>query len=346
MIDQRFFRRAGPFTLAHVAGQVGGHISHPEKADALVYDVAAPERADASEICVFSDRRYRPQCQASQALAVIVGAKLADLLPDKVQLVVCDPRLAYAQICQLYYPPAPMTTQIEPGAFVDATAQIGEGCHIRAGAYIGAGVRIGARCRINASAVLEDGVELGDDCRIGANCTISNALLGSRVAIAPGTQIGSEGFGFVPSPQGLMRIPQLGRVIIGDDVDIGNNCTIDRGALGDTEIGAGTKIDNLVHLAHNVKIGRYCIITAQVGIAGSSSVGDGTMIGGQAAIADHVSIGSRVKIVAQSGIIRDIPDGETVGGSPALPVREWHRQTVALAKLAGNALRNHDAKPS
>lgn len=344
MIDQRFFRRAGPFTLAQVAGLVGGQLSHPEKATALVYDVAAPEQAEDSEITVYSDRRFRGQCEISKALAIIVSDKPAGQFPGKVQLVVADPRLAYAQICHLYYPPPSGPTEIEPGAHVAPCATVGDGCRVQAGAYIGAGVQVGARCHIGAGAVLEDGVILGDDCRIGANCTISHALLGARVQIASGTQIGSAGFGFVAGPQGLLRVPQLGRVLIGDDVDIGNNCTIDRGALGDTEIGCGTKIDNLVHLAHNVKIGRHCIITAQVGIAGSTSVGDGTMIGGQAAIADHVTIGSRVKIVAQSGIIRDIPDGETVGGSPALPVREWHRQTVALAKLAGANLRTQDHK--
>lgn len=344
MIDQRFFRRAGPFTLAQVAELVRGQLSHPDKSAALVYDVAAPELAGDSEITVYSDRRYRCQCEASKALAIIVGNKLAGQITDKVQLVVADPRLAYAQICHMYYPPVTGPTEIDSGAYVDATATLGDGCRILAGAYIAAGVHIGARSHISAGAVLENGVTIGDDCRIGANCTISHALLGSRVQIASGTQIGSAGFGFVAGPQGLLRVPQLGRVLIGDDVDIGNNCTIDRGALGDTEIGCGTKIDNLVHLAHNVKIGRHCIITAQVGIAGSTTVGDGTMIGGQAAVADHVTIGSRVKIVAQSGIIRDIPDGETVGGSPALPVREWHRQTVALAKLAGANLRTQDHK--
>lgn len=339
MIDERFFKRAGPFSLAYVATSIGGNLTHPDKAEELVCDVSTPDKAGEKEICVFSDRRYREQCAASNALAFIVSPKFAPMLPDKVQLVVADPRLAYAQVCHLYYPQAPCTLNIDPMAHVDATAEIGDGCTIAAGAYIGAGAQIGARCRIGASAVIGDGVILGEDCVIAPNCTIGHAVLGCRVILASGSQIGGEGFGFVPGPQGLMRIPQLGRVLIGNDVEIGNNCTIDRGALGDTEIGCGTKIDNLVHLAHNVKIGRHCIITAQVGIAGSSSVGDGCMIGGQAAIADHVHIGARVKIVAQSGIIRDIPDGETVGGSPALPVREWHRQTVAVARLAGAHLR-------
>lgn len=342
MIDERFFRRAGPFPLAYVAASIGGSLTHPDKAETLASDVATPERAGDREICVFSDRRYREQCAASNALAFIVSPKFASMLPDKVQLVVTDPRLAYALVCRLYYPSVPCTLSIDPMAHVDATAQISDGCVIAAGAFIGAEAVLGARCRIGAGAVIGNGVVLGDDCVIAPNCTISHAVLGSRVSLASGCQIGGEGFGFVPSPQGLMRIPQLGRVLIGNDVEIGNNCTIDRGALGDTEIGCGTKIDNLVHLAHNVKIGRHCIITAQVGIAGSSSVGDGCMIGGQAAIADHVCIGSRVKIVAQSGIIRDIPDGETVGGSPALPVREWHRQTVAVARLAGAHLRTQD----
>ncbi len=339
MIDERFYRRAGPFSLAQVAAYVNGTLEPQSTADLLVADIAVPDQAGPTDLGVFSDARYCQACRDSRAAAIVTSHKLADLLPNRPLVVVTVPRLAYAMICRLFYPAPPVEAYLSPEAHIDSSATIGEGCRIEAGAGIGSGAVLGSRCRIDRGAVIGDGVRLGEDCMIGANAVVSHADLGARVFVAAGSAIGDAGFGFVPAPGGLMRVPQLGRVLVGDDVEIGNNCTIDRGALGDTVIGAGTKIDNLVHIAHNVKIGRFCIITAQVGIAGSTRIGDGTMIGGQAAIADHVTVGAGVKIVPQSGIIRDIPDGETVGGSPALPVRDWHRQTVALAKLAGCRLR-------
>ena len=188
-------------------------------------------------------------------------------------------------------------------------------------------------CHIEANVVICDGVSLGRDCVIGANSTLRHALIGSRVRIGSNSCIGGEGFGFVPTPKGLLRQTQLGRVIIEDDVEIGSNSAVDRGALGDTVIRCGTVIDNLAQIAHNVRIGRHCVLAAQVGIAGSSEIGDSVMIGGQVAIVDHVKVGSNARIAARSGIMRDVPEGETWGGTPAVPIRQWHRQTAALARL-------------
>jgi UDP-3-O-[3-hydroxymyristoyl] glucosamine N-acyltransferase len=170
---------------------------------------------------------------------------------------------------------------------------------------------------------------LGHDCAIGANSCISYAIIGARVRIASGVSIGGQGFGFVPAANGRLRIPQLGRVMIENDVEIGANCAVDRGSTGDTVIGAGTVLDNLVHIAHNVRLGRHCVICGQVGIAGSTVVGDGVMIGGQVGISDHLQVGSGARIASKSGVIRDVKDGEAVGGYPAMPIREWHRQTAA-----------------
>jgi UDP-3-O-[3-hydroxymyristoyl] glucosamine N-acyltransferase len=216
---------------------------------------------------------------------------------------------------------------------VHPCALIGEGCQVDAGVRLGFDVVLGTGCRIEANAVLDDGVCLGDDCRIGANSTVRHAFIGSRVRIGSNTCIGGEGFGFVPTEKGLLRLAHLGLVIIADDVEIGSNCSVDRGCLTDTVIGAGTVMDNLVQIAHNVHLGRNCVLAAQAGVAGSTTVGDNVMIGGQAAIAEHLKIGCNARIAARSGVMRDVPDGEAWGGLPAVPIRQWHRQTTEIARL-------------
>lgn len=335
MIERHFFHRGGPFSLGFVAEHVSGQLSDPAATNVMVHDIALPEHAGRNDLSIFSDAKYQCACMNSSACAVVTTREMAELLPGKQNILfVSQPRLASAQISLLFYPPRPIDAGIHPGAQVDPTAVIGAGSQIDAGAVIESGVTIGARCHIGSCAVIGRGVTIGDDCRIGATTTISCAKIGSRVNISTAVSIGGEGFGFVPGPAGLVRVSQLGCVVIEDDVEIGSNCAVDRGALGDTFIGAGTKIDNLVQVGHNVSIGRNCVIAGQAGIAGSTTIGDQVMIGGQVAVSDHLNIGSRAKIAGKSGVIRDVADGETVGGYPAMPVRLWHRQTVALNQLS------------
>jgi UDP-3-O-[3-hydroxymyristoyl] glucosamine N-acyltransferase len=284
---------------------------------------------------VFNDARYRPILADTRAGAIVTSHDLArQVRDDSCLLLAAEPRLAYAQIGHLFYPAAALDPGVASDARIDPSARIGSGSRIDAGAIIGPDVEIGARCHIAANVVLGAGVVLGDDCRIAANTSIGYALIGARVEIATGVSIGGQGFGFVPGPKGLVRVLQLGRVIIEDDVEIGANTTIDRGATRDTVIGAGTMIDNLVQIGHNVQIGRGCVLVSQVGISGSTRLGDRVMIGGQGGLIGHLTIGSGARIGAQAGVMRDVAPGETVLGAPALPMKEFFRQVAALQRLA------------
>jgi UDP-3-O-[3-hydroxymyristoyl] glucosamine N-acyltransferase len=303
--------------------------------DFLVRDVAALESAAAGDISVFSDTKFAPAFAHTGASVVITDRKLGAHEHNGTWLLYApNPRLAFAQVGHLFYPPDKLVEGVQPLTPVHPTATVGAGTQISSGAVIGAGARIGNRCLIGSNVVIGHGVTIGDDCVIGANCVINYAIIGARVTFAPNVTIGSAGFSFVPSGKGLLRVPQLGRVVIEDDVEFGANCAIDRGAIGDTVIGNGTMFDNLVHIAHNVKIGHHCLIAGQVGIAGSSVIGPFVMMGGQVGVSDHLTVGAGARLAAKAGVTRDVAPGETVGGYPAMPVREWHRQTVALKKLA------------
>jgi len=335
MADRRFFRLAGSFELGHLAGLTGSTLSDPSRAGVKITDVAPLDIAEREHLSFLDNKKYIETFRSTKAAACFVRPELAALAPEgTVCLVNRNPYKAYAIAAAAFYPAEKPKAVRAASAAVHETAIIGEDCTIEEGAVIGANVRIGARCRVQAHAVIREGVEIGDDCDIGAHVTISHALVGSKVRIYPGACIGRQGFGFAIDAAGFTAVPQLGRVLIESDVEIGANTTIDRGAGPDTVIGQGTRIDNLVQIGHNVKIGKYCIIVAQVGISGSTQIGDFAMLGGQAGLAGHIKIGSGAKVAAQSGITRDVGAGEEVMGSPAVPLRQSMRQAAVLAKLA------------
>jgi UDP-3-O-[3-hydroxymyristoyl] glucosamine N-acyltransferase len=302
--------------------------------DFLLRDVASLESADPGEISLFSDAKYAGAFAHTTASAVITHRKFAGFEHNGTPLLLSEnPRLAFAQVGHLFYPPAPLREGVAAAVPVHSTAAIGPGTQIGQGGEIGEGARVGASCAIGPNAVIGRGVILGDGCVVGPNCVITHAVVGARVVFGPNNSIGNAGFSFVPGPKGLLRVPQLGRVVIEDDVEFGANCAVDRGAIGDTLIERGARFDNLVHIAHNVRIGHHCIVTGQVGIAGSTVIGPGVMIGGQAGIADHLTIGAGARLAARAGVTRDVAPGETVGGYPALPIRQWHRQVAWLKKM-------------
>ncbi|MDA8231251.1 MAG: UDP-3-O-(3-hydroxymyristoyl)glucosamine N-acyltransferase [Magnetospirillum sp.] len=334
MADPRFFSLAGPFTLGRLAELSGAEMAPGADAGAVFSDVAALDAAGASDIGFLDNRKYMADFIASKAGACVVHPDMAPRAPAGMLLLLSpDPYRAYAHIAQAFYPVTPPEPWVAPTAWVDPTARIAEGCRIEPGAVIGARAEIGRRCRIGANVVVGDGVAIGDECVLGANATLSHAILGNRVVIYPGARIGQDGFGFAMGPEGHLKVPQLGRVVIGNGVEIGANTTIDRGAGPDTVIGDGCMIDNLVQIGHNVQLGRGCVIVAQVGISGSTRIGDFVAAGGQAGITGHLRIGSGARIAAQSGVMRDIAAGETVGGAPAVPMAEWLRQSALLGKL-------------
>lgn len=334
--DPRFFPLAGPFSASELADIAGAAIDETA-ASAVFSDVAALDKADANTVSFLDNKAYVDQFRQSKAGCCIVSPKFVDEAPDGMICLVTDtPYLAYARVAGAFHPDVEdyyCPTGAEPS--VHPTARIGAGTKIGNGTVIGADVEIGADCRIGPNAYIGNAVRIGDRCKIGPMVSVRFAILGSDISLFAGVKVGEAGFGFAASSTGAVTVPQLGRVVIEDHVEVGANTTIDRGAGPDTIIGAGTRIDNLVQIGHNVQIGKGCIIVAQAGIAGSCKIGNGVQLGGQCGIAGHLNIGDGVRVAAQSGVLRDAEEGSTIGGTPAVPLREHFRRLTALARLAG-----------
>ncbi len=353
--DPRFFARSGPHSLAAVVAAAGGDAAVNEAGadeaggggDLLLHGIAPLQAATPDTVSFLDNRRYLDALKATQAGAVLIHPNLAVHVPAGTRAILTtQPYLAWARVAALFHPAPPTCPGIHPSAVIDPAARIDPSAEIGPLVVVEAGAEIGPRCRIGPLAVVGAGVVLGADCRVGAGAGISHAVVGARVYLYPGSRIGQEGFGFAPGPAGFTTVPQLGRVLIGDDVEVGANSTIDRGSSNDTVIGAGTRIDNLVQIGHNVRLGRCCVIVAQVGIAGSTVLGDFVQVGGQVAIAGHLSIGDGARIGAQSGVMADVPEKAEVLGTPTVPVRQFFRDYATLRKMAAREQRARGAAAS
>ena len=329
MPDPRFFEDLGPVTLAELARVAGADLASPQLGDRLVQGVAVLAKAGPDRVTFLADRRHAADLSGGQAGACFVQAKDADALPSGcVALVTATPQAAYAAAANRLHRARGF------GGSKPADADLEDDVVLSPGVVLGAGARVGRGSRIGANAVIGPGVTIGRNCEIGPNVTIGHTLMGDRVTVLAGAVIGEPGFGAAGGATGLVDLPQLGRVIIQDGVTVGANTCIDRGAFEDTVIGENTKIDNLVQIAHNVRVGRNCVMAAHTGISGSVTIGDGAQFGGRAGVADHITIGAGARVGAAAGVMKDIPPGETWGGMPARPIRHWLKETAWLARAA------------
>lgn len=322
-------------TAREVASRVGARVVGDESRP--LAGVAPIEAAEASDLTFVANPKYAGRLATTRAGAIIVApAHLPADAGGRTFLVADDPYLAFALALGLFHPPRRAAPGVHPTAWVDPTALLGEGV------AVGPLSSVGARCRLGAGAWLVSGVHLGEDVEVGERTTLhphvtiyADCRIGSRVIVHAGSVIGSDGFGFARTPGGAVKVPQVGRVVVEDDVEIGANCAIDRATLGETRLGRGVKLDNLVQIAHNVQIGPGTVVVAQAGISGSTKVGRGVTIAGQAGIVGHVEIGDGVIVTAQTGVSNDVPAGQVVSGSPHRPHAEWKRTIAAMADLAG-----------
>lgn len=333
--DSRFFRRSGPFTLERILEATGAEAAGAAVLATSFTGVAPLHAAGPQHVSFLDNRRYLPLLKETKAGAVVLGPAFADKAPKGcTALVSREPYLAWSRVARLFHPLPPAQAKRHPTAFIGENVVIGEQVEIGPFAVIGDGVQIGSGCVIGAHAMVGDHVVLGDGCRIGAHVTLSHALLGERVVLYPGARIGQDGFGFAVGPDGFETVPQLGRVILEDGVEIGANSTVDRGSMRDTVIGAGTRIDNLVQIGHNARLGRCCIVVSQAGVSGSTEIEDFVTIAAQAGLIGHIHIGRKARIGAQCGVMNDVEAGADVIGSPAMPFREFFRNVATLRKLS------------
>lgn len=342
MSEPRFLSPAAPMPLSRLAELVDGTIG-ADAAEVVIAGVAPLDVAGPDEISFIRGSRHREALATTRAGAVFCAALHWEDVPEGTHAVVVrDPQRAFLTAARFFYPaamrPGPWATAegVHARAHVDATARLEADVVVEPGAVVGPRAEIGADTRIGPNAVIGPDVRIGRGCTIGPNVTVQHALIGDRVIVHPGVAIGQDGFGYAMGPRGHEKIPQIGRVVIQDDVEIGANSTIDRGSGKDTVVGKGTKIDNLVQIAHNVRIGCHCVLVAHTGVSGSCVLDDYVVLAGKVGVGDHVRIGRGAQVAGGSNVADDIPPGGRWVGTPARPARRWMKELLALSALAAN----------
>ena len=318
-------------TLGELAALLQGEVKGPP--DLPIEGIAALEDAGPREISFITQKRYAHLVSRSQAGALIVAPELADL--PRPLIIVPHPYLAYARVAALFAPAQRRWPGVSEQACLGRELTLGRDVSIAPLVFIGDRVRLDDGVTVMPGCYLGDEVHLGAGTLIYPNVTIlERCRLGRNCIVHSGTVIGADGFGFIPTPAGNEKIPQLGTVVIEDEVEIGANCTIDRGALGETRVGRGVKIDNLVHLAHNVAVGEHSLLVAQVGVSGSTKLGQRVILAGQVGVVGHLELGDGVRVGAKSGVAHSVPAGQDVSGIPAFPQRQWLQSMAILPKLS------------
>ncbi|MEM6498778.1 MAG: UDP-3-O-(3-hydroxymyristoyl)glucosamine N-acyltransferase [Pseudomonadota bacterium] len=334
-----FFERSGPYALHEIAAYLSVDLADPAPGRRQIFDVQTLGKAGPEDISFFDNWKYLTQLTKSSAGACILNKPDAEHAPSGLAILAsATPYETFARVVRLFYPDshhskAAGTEAIDVDSLIHPTAQIATNVIIEPGAVIGKEACIGANTTIAAGALVSYRVVVGQDCQIGPGVKLSHAILGDSVIIHSNAAIGQDGFGFAIGAHGHTKVPQIGRVLVGDNVEIGANTSIDRGSIGDTVIGEGTKIDNLVQIAHNVRLGKRCVIVAQSGIAGSAELGDFVVMGAQSGVLGHISIGSGTQIAGLAHVTKDCPENSRLGGSPARPFREWARELAATKRL-------------
>ncbi|MES2752465.1 MAG: UDP-3-O-(3-hydroxymyristoyl)glucosamine N-acyltransferase [Pseudomonadota bacterium] len=353
MAQPTFFRPPPPVTLADLAALTGAQLVDPSSAERIVTGAASLDRAGPIHLTFCENRKYAAQLEQTHAGACFVNERLEASVPAHVAaLRVAEPYRAFVAAMRKLYPDTLRPTSwfdntgIAAGAVVHPSAHLEDGVVIDPLAVIGPNVEIGSGTVIGSGAVIGANVRIGRDCNIGAGVTILCALIGNEVIIHPGCRIGQDGFGYMMGAKGHLKVPQAGRVVIQNGVEIGAGTTIDRGALNDTVIGEGSKIDNLVQIGHNVTIGRNCIVVSQSGIAGSSTLGDGVILGARIGVSDHATIGDGAQIAARSSVVGEVPPGVRWGGSPAKPIKQFFRELFEVERLGREGSPKSKSKPS
>lgn len=332
-----FFQKVGPFPIEEICEKLSIEEVVSQNQSCEINDVASLATASTGEVSFFEDKKLLETFRTSKASACFVNPKLKDQIPQNmVGLLTDKPHETFVKAINLFYPDATSKagTGTSPGeSLIDPTAVIEEGAIIEAGAIIGKEAHIGSGSLISSGAVIGYRTYIGRNCRIGPNAVLTHSLVGNEVTIHAGAAIGQDGFGYIMGPGGHKKVPQIGRVIIQDNVEIGANTSIDRGALTDTIIGEGTKIDNLVQIAHNVVIGCHAVIVSQTGISGSCKIGNYVVMGGQTGSVGHIEIGDGAQIAASSNVHKSVPPNARYGGTPAKPMKQWFKEIIAVEKL-------------